>query len=112
MQGIPLYENFQKGMKQKTGIMQALLTDVHLLILDEPLSGLDPNSQQELEHILLSLKHQGISILFTCHEKQLLENFADRIVTLTNHTITADTFVQKGQNKSILKQSFTTHFQR
>lgn len=33
--------NFSKGMKQKTGIMQALLTDVHLLILDEPLSGLD-----------------------------------------------------------------------
>ena len=67
--------------------MQALLTDVHLLILDEPLSGLDPNSQQELEHILLSLKQQGISVLFTCHEKQLLENFADRIVTLANHTI-------------------------
>ncbi|PGK35787.1 ABC transporter ATP-binding protein [Bacillus anthracis] len=88
--------NFSKGMKQKTGIMQALLTDVHLLILDEPLSGLDPNSQQELEHILLSLKQQGISILFTCHEKQLLENFADRIVMLANHTITADTFVQKG----------------
>ena len=87
--------NFSKGMKQKTGIMQALLTDVHLLILDEPLSGLDPNSQQELEHILLSLKQQGISVLFTCHEKQLLENFADRIVTLANHTIAGDTSVQK-----------------
>jgi len=88
--------NFSKGMKQKTGIMQALLTDVHLLILDEPLSGLDPNSQQELEHILLSLKQQGISILFTCHEKQLLENFADRIVTLTNHTIAENISAQKG----------------
>ena len=75
--------------------MQALLTDVHLLILDEPLSGLDPNSQQELEHILLSLKQQGISILFTCHEKQLLENFADRIVTLANHTIAENTSAQK-----------------
>ena len=76
--------------------MQALLTDVHLLILDEPLSGLDPNSQQELEHILLSLKQQGISVLFTCHEKQLLENFADRIVTLANHTITENISAQKG----------------
>ncbi|PER08747.1 ABC transporter ATP-binding protein [Bacillus cereus] len=87
--------DFSKGMKQKTGIMQALLTDVHLLILDEPLSGLDPNSQQELEHILLSLKQQGISVLFTCHEKQLLENFADRIVTLASHTIVEDTAVQR-----------------
>ncbi|PFK82733.1 ATP-binding cassette domain-containing protein [Bacillus thuringiensis] len=51
---------------------------------------------QRKEHILLSLKQHGISILFTCHEKQLLENFADRIVTLANHTITEDIFVQKG----------------
>ncbi|WP_459503297.1 ABC transporter ATP-binding protein [Bacillus sp. C1] len=83
-------KNFSKGMKQKTGIMQALLSEVDLLILDEPLSGLDPKSQQELEHILLTLKEQGLTILFTCHEKQLLESFADRIVTLANHTITAD----------------------
>ena len=110
MQGIPLYGTF-KRYETKTGIMQALLTDVHLLILDEPLSGLDPNSQQELEHILLSLKQQGISILFTCHEKQLLENFADRIVTLANHTITENISAQKEQNKSILKQLFTKHFQ-
>ncbi|MDZ5605635.1 ABC transporter ATP-binding protein [Bacillus pseudomycoides] len=82
--------NFSKGMKQKTGIMQALLSDVDILILDEPLSGLDPRSQEELEHIFLSLKKQGLTILFTCHEKQLLENFADRIVTLANHTIAED----------------------
>ncbi|KYG39449.1 ABC transporter ATP-binding protein [Bacillus gaemokensis] len=85
-----IIRNFSKGMKQKTGIIQALLSAVDLLVLDEPLSGLDPNSQQELEHILLTLKEQGLTILFTCHEKQLLENFADRIVTLANHTITAD----------------------
>ncbi|PEY42516.1 ABC transporter ATP-binding protein [Bacillus cereus] len=85
-----IIRNFSKGMKQKAGIMQALLNDVDVLILDEPLSGLDPQSQKELEHILLTLKEQGLTILFTCHEKQLLENFADRIVTLANHTITAD----------------------
>ncbi|MDM5190431.1 ABC transporter ATP-binding protein [Bacillus sp. DX4.1] len=83
-------KNFSKGMKQKTGIMQALLSDADLLILDEPLSGLDPRSQQELEHVLLTLKQQGLTVLFTCHEKQLLENFADRIVTLANHTIAED----------------------
>ncbi|MDM5156917.1 ABC transporter ATP-binding protein [Bacillus sp. DX1.1] len=82
--------NFSKGMKQKTGIMQALLSNVDMLILDEPLSGLDPKSQQELEDILLTLKQQGLTVLFTCHEKQLLENFADRVVTLANHTIAED----------------------
>lgn len=82
--------NFSKGMKQRTNIMQALLSDVDILILDEPLSGLDPKSQQKLEHILLALKEQGITILFTCHEKQLLVSFADRIVTIANHTIAED----------------------
>ena len=91
--------------------MQALLTDVHLLILDEPLSGLDPNSQQELEHILLI---KTTRYIYTLHmsRKQLLENFADRIVTLANHTITENISAQKEQNKSILKQLFTKHFQR
>lgn len=82
--------NFSKGMKQKTNIMQALLSNVDILILDEPLSGLDPKSQKELEQILLTLKQQGLTVLFTCHEKQLLENFADRIVAIANHTIAED----------------------
>lgn len=83
-------KNFSKGMKHKVGIIQALLSNVDLLILDEPLSGLDLKSQQELEQILLTLKQQGLTVLFTCHEKQLLENFADRIVTLANRTIAED----------------------
>ncbi len=83
-------KNFSKGMKQKTNIMQALLSNVDVLILDEPLSGLDPKSQQELEHILLTIKKQSLTILFTCHEKQLLESFADRIITIANHTIAED----------------------
>ncbi|MEN1937561.1 ABC transporter ATP-binding protein [Paenibacillus sp. 102] len=83
-------KNFSKGMKQKTNIMQALLSNVDILILDEPLSGLDPKSQKEVEHILLTLKRQGLTILFTCHEKQLLESFADRIVTIADYTIAED----------------------
>ncbi len=82
--------NFSKGMKQRTNIMQALLSDVDILMLDEPLSGLDLKSQQKLEHILLTLKEQGLTILFTCHEKQLLVSLADRIVTIANHTIAED----------------------
>lgn len=74
--------------------------------------GWDPKSQQELEHILLSLKQHGISILFTCHEKQLLENFADRIVTLANHTIMENISVQKGAEQvyieAIVHETFST----
>lgn len=72
--------HFSKGMKQKVMIMQAMLADTQLLILDEPLSGLDPRAQQDLENTLLSLKEKGYSIILTCHETKLLENLVDRVL--------------------------------
>ena len=74
--------NFSKGMKQKIMIMQAMLEETHLLILDEPLSGLDPRAQNDLENILLSLKENGYSIVLTCHETKLLENLVDRVLLI------------------------------
>ncbi|AHN21184.1 ABC transporter ATP-binding protein [Lysinibacillus sphaericus] len=74
--------HFSKGMKQKIMIMQAMLEETHLLILDEPLSGLDPRAQNELENTLLSLKENGYSIILTCHETKLLENLVDRILLM------------------------------
>ncbi len=74
--------HFSKGMKQKIMIMQAMLEETHLLILDEPLSGLDPRAQIDLEQILLSLKEKGYSIILTCHETKLLENLVDRVLLI------------------------------
>ncbi|MFJ7667347.1 ABC transporter ATP-binding protein [Lysinibacillus sp. NPDC097195] len=71
-----------KGMKQKIMIMQAMLEDTKLLILDEPLSGLDPRAQHDLENTLLSLKENGYSIILTCHETKLLENVVDRVLLI------------------------------
>ncbi len=78
---------FSKGMKQKMMIMQAMLEETDLLILDEPLSGLDPKAQMDLEKLLLTLKEQGLSILLTCHETKLLENAVDRVLFLQNHQV-------------------------
>ncbi|MFF5994942.1 ABC transporter ATP-binding protein [Lysinibacillus sp. KU-BSD001] len=72
--------HFSKGMKQKTMIMQAMLEETDLLILDEPLSGLDPTAQADLEQLLLTLKERGLSIILTCHETKLLENAVDRVL--------------------------------
>lgn len=80
---------FSKGMQQKINIMQALLTKVDLLILDEPLSGLDPAAQQEFENILQQLK-KNMTIIFSCHEQKLLNKVADRILTLNHQTICRD----------------------
>lgn len=90
---------FSKGMKQKVMIMQAMLEETDLLILDEPLSGLDPKAQLELEYVLLALKEKGLSILLTCHETKLLENVVDRMLLLQDHKIVepalSNTSVQK-----------------
>ncbi|MDY0393930.1 ABC transporter ATP-binding protein [Virgibacillus halophilus] len=73
---------FSKGMKQKIGMMQALLANPDILLLDEPLSGLDLRTQNDLESILYRLKTNGLTIIFTCHDKKLLNRIADRVITL------------------------------
>lgn len=74
--------HFSKGMKQKVMIMQAMLEETDLLILDEPLSGLDLKAQAELEELLITLKDRNISIIFTCHETRMLEKLVDKMLVI------------------------------
>ena len=67
-----------KGTKQKVGIIQALLHDPDILLLDEPLTGLDATSQDELILILEKLKRER-TILFTTHEEMMVDRLADQI---------------------------------
>ncbi|MGE7695096.1 ABC transporter ATP-binding protein [Lysinibacillus sp. NPDC094177] len=85
--------NFSKGMKQKVMIMQAMLEDTDLLILDEPLSGLDSKAQSDLEETLSILKDKGLSIVLTCHETKLLQHLVDTVLIIQNNSvIQADSF--------------------
>nr|WP_286168761.1 ABC transporter ATP-binding protein [Roseburia sp. 1XD42-34] len=79
---------YSKGMRQKINIMQALLHSPSLLILDEPLSGLDNTAQLEVESILHELKEKGLTIIFTCHDHLLLKQLADRTLQLRNGKFT------------------------
>lgn len=92
-------EHFSKGMKQKVAIMQAMLEETDLLILDEPLSGLDPKAQSDLESILLILKEKGLSIVLTCHETKLLENIVDSVLLIKDHQIIQTSLLQESVNK-------------
>jgi len=75
--------NYSKGMLQKVNLMQALLEEPELLLLDEPLSGLDDRTREELTEALVILKAKGISIVYSSHELLLAQRIADRIVRLT-----------------------------
>ncbi|UPW84418.1 ABC transporter ATP-binding protein [Lysinibacillus sp. Ag94] len=95
--------NFSKGMKQKVMIMQAMLEDTDLLILDEPLSGLDPKAQSDLEETLSILKDKGLSIVLTCHETKLLQHLVDTVLVIQNNKIIqADSFNKKDIQKNKL----------
>ena len=74
---VPL-RNFSRGMLQRIGIAQSLINDPSLVILDEPLSGLDPVGRKDVKDILLSLREQGKTVFFSTHILADVEMICDR----------------------------------
>lgn len=69
---------YSKGMKQRVGVAQALVSDPPLLILDELTSGLDPFAQRDLRDILTRLKARNITVFFSSHHMSEVESICDR----------------------------------
>jgi ABC-2 type transport system ATP-binding protein len=74
---------FSKGMLQRAGIAQAILHDPSVVILDEPMSGLDPVGRREVRDIILELKKQGRTVFFSTHILSDAEMLCDRVAVLT-----------------------------
>ncbi|AMR52099.1 MULTISPECIES: ATP-binding cassette domain-containing protein [Bacillus amyloliquefaciens group] len=72
-------KHFSLGMKQRLGIAYSLLHNPGLLILDEPMNGLDPKGMKELRTILSDLAKQGVSILLSSHLLSEMEEICDRV---------------------------------
>ena len=77
----PLKE-YSKGMLQRAGIAQALLSDPDLLILDEPFTGLDPLARIHFRNLLKKLRDKGKSIFFSSHELGETELLCDNIAIM------------------------------
>src|SRR5262249_28983298 len=70
---------YSKGMLQRVGLAQAILHDPQVVVLDEPMSGLDPLGRREVRDIILELKREGKTILFSTHILSDGEMLCDRV---------------------------------
>lgn len=80
-------KTYSKGMLQRAGIAQALLNDPDLLILDEPMTGLDPLARIHFRDLLLELKSQGKTIFFSSHELSEAELICDQVAIIKGGSI-------------------------
>lgn len=73
---------YSKGMMQRLGLAQALLHDPDLVILDEPMSGLDPMGRMDVRNIIVDLKAAGKTVFFSTHIISDVEALCDRVILL------------------------------
>lgn len=81
---------YSKGMRQKVAIAAALLHDPPVVLLDEPLNGLDANAAFMVKEILRNLAREGKAVLFCSHVLEVVERLCDRVVILDRGQIVAD----------------------
>jgi len=79
--GRPL-RKFSKGMLQRIGIAQALIGEPELVVLDEPMTGLDPIGRKEIRDLMLELKREGRTILYSTHILPDVEMTCDRVAMI------------------------------
>ncbi|MEJ8752317.1 ABC transporter ATP-binding protein [Lagierella sp. ICN-221743] len=79
-----LGDELSKGMMQKVSICCALIIEPKVLMLDEPMIGLDPKAIRELKKMILELRDKGVTILISTHMLEMVEGLWDTIVILKN----------------------------
>jgi len=78
---------YSKGMLQRAGLAQAVLNDPELVLLDEPLGGLDPLGRKEIRDIIVRLKEEGKTVFLSSHILQDIEMVCDRVAMIAGGKI-------------------------
>ena len=94
------FSNFSLGMKQRLGIAAAIMHNPELLILDEPINGLDPIGISEIRSFLLRLSHEkGVTIFISSHVLSEIEQIADVIGVMNNGKLVEEVNILELQDK-------------
>jgi ABC-2 type transport system ATP-binding protein len=103
-------DTFSKGMKQKVLITSGLLHNPDIIILDEPLSGLDANSVIIVKELISKLADSGKTVFYCSHMMDIVEKVSDRIILINEGSVVADGSFEELKSKqgdSSLEQIFS-----
>ena len=105
-------KEFSLGMRQRLGLARAFLTKPRLLILDEPINGLDPVGIQEIRNLLQLLsKEHGITILISSHILSEISQIADKIGVIKNGSMIEQVYMEELMKENLdLEEFFMYHF--
>lgn len=94
--------NYSKGMLQRIGFLVTLLHDPKLIILDEPLSGLDPIGRKELKEVITKVNHEGKTVFFSSHIISDVEEVCQNVIFIKDGALFYEGTVEKiiGENSS------------
>jgi ABC-2 type transport system ATP-binding protein len=103
-------EELSKGNQQKVQFISSVLHEPELIILDEPFSGLDPVNQIVLKEVMMELKKQGKTIIFSTHQMAQAEELCERITLINKGKVVLDGEIQevkKRFGRNAVKIEFT-----
>ncbi len=86
---------YSKGMRQRAGLAQALINDPELVILDEPMSGLDPIGRKDVRDLILSLRDEGKTVFFSSHILEDAEVICDQVAIILNGRIVTQGYLDE-----------------
>jgi ABC-2 type transport system ATP-binding protein len=106
-------EGFSRGMRQKVALAGALVHDPKLIILDEPLTGLDAGTARQVKNVLRARVREGGTVIMTTHILEVAERMADRIGVIASGRLVAEGTLaelrqQNGHTDTSLEDLFIT----
>lgn len=108
-------KTYSKGMLQRIGFLATILHNPELIILDEPLSGLDPIGRKELKDVIVEVHREGKTVFFSSHIVPDIEEICDRVIFLKEGQLVYDGTVDKllqseGQKEYVVKYKAGSEF--
>lgn len=99
-------KTYSKGMLQRIGFLATILHEPKIIILDEPLSGLDPIGRKELKDVIIEVHRAGKTVFFSSHIVPDVEEICDRVIFLKNGSLAYD-----GSVSDLMKQGKSLDFE-